>query len=72
MYNETKKACNDRYLAKFEKIWIRVTPEEKKIIEQNAKNAINPDPKKIGKSVNQYLRDLALPGNLDQKESHEN
>jgi uncharacterized protein (DUF1778 family) len=52
MYNETKKACNDRYLAKFSKIWIRVTPEEKVIIAQNAKLS--------GKSVNQYLKDLGL------------
>ena len=52
MYNETKKACNNRYLAKFSTVLIRITPEEKTEIEKNAKNA--------GKSVSKYLKDLGL------------
>ena len=55
MYNETRNASNERYLAKFSKIWIRVTPEEKVIIEHNAKLS--------GKSVTQYLKDLGLSNN---------
>lgn len=51
-YTEKRKAANERYLAKFAEIRIRITPEEKKIIEDKAKEA--------GKSVNQYLKDLAL------------
>ena len=56
-YTEKRKASNEKYLAKFEKITFRVTPEEKKIIEENARNA--------GKSVNQFLKDLAL-GNVEK------
>ncbi len=51
-YTEKKKASNARYLAKQAEIRIRIKPEEKTIIENNAKRA--------GKSVNQYIRDLAL------------
>ena len=51
-YTEKKKASNERYLAKFKEIRIRTTPEEKKIIEEKARAA--------GKSVNQFLKDLAL------------
>ena len=32
-YNQSKKECNERYLAKLVKPTIRMTPEEKKIIE---------------------------------------
>lgn len=56
-YTEKKKASNERYLAKFAEIKLRITPEEKKIIEENARNA--------GKSVNQFLKDLAL-GNTEK------
>ena len=28
MYNETKKACNDRYLQKFKQVTLRLLPEE--------------------------------------------
>lgn len=51
-YTEKKKASNERYLAKLAEIRIRMTPEEKTRIEQKASAA--------GKSVNQYLKDLAL------------
>lgn len=51
-YTEKKKESNKRYLAKFAEIRIRISPEEKKIIEQKAMEQ--------GKSVNQYLKDLAL------------
>lgn len=51
-YTEKRKASNEKYLAKFAEIRIRITPEEKKIIEDNARN--------VGKSVNQYLKDLGL------------
>ena len=51
-YTEKKKASNERYLAKFDRILFRVLPEEKKQIEAYAREA--------GKSVNQYLKDLAL------------
>lgn len=49
-YNDSKKECNERYLKKFDKILLRVLPEEKRTIELNAQQA--------GKSVNQYLKDL--------------
>lgn len=51
-YNESKKACNARYLSKFKEIRLRTTEEEKKIIEEKAKAE--------NKSVNRYLIDLAL------------
>lgn len=51
-YNDAKKRCNEKYLAKFEKILLRITPDEKKAIEQNAAKA--------GKSVNQFLKDRGL------------
>jgi predicted HicB family RNase H-like nuclease len=51
-YTEAKKACNERYLAKFAEIRLRTTPEEKKAIEKKAKAA--------GKSVNKYIKDIIL------------
>lgn len=51
-YTEKKKASNEKYLKKFINITFRTTPEEKQIIEEKAKTA--------GKSINQYLKDLAL------------
>lgn len=51
-YNAAKKRANEKYLSKLSEIRIRMTPEEKRIIEVNAHNA--------GKSVNQYLRDLGI------------
>ena len=33
-YNESKKKCNEKYLAKFARPTIRMTEEEKKIIEK--------------------------------------
>lgn len=51
-YNETKKKCNERYLAKFVKPTIRMTEEEKKIIEQAASRS--------GKSFNRFMIDCAL------------
>ena len=35
-YNESKKKCNEKYLAKFARPTIRMTEEEKKIIEKAA------------------------------------
>lgn len=51
-YNDAKKRCNEKYLAKLDKILLRVTPEEKKEIEKRANQE--------NKSVNQYLKDKAL------------
>lgn len=51
-YTEKKKASNERYLAKFERITFRVTADEKQTIEEKASKA--------GKSVNKYLKDKAL------------
>lgn len=51
-YTEAQAKSAKKYLSKFAEIRIRVMPEEKTIIEQKAKEA--------GKSVNQYLKDLAL------------
>lgn len=51
-YNESKKKCNEKYLAKFVKPTIRMTEEEKKIIEQAAL--------KEGKSFNRFMIDCAV------------
>lgn len=51
-YNESKKKCNERYLAKFVKPTIRMTEEEKRIIEQAAAEA--------GKSFNRFMIDCAI------------
>ena len=51
-YTEKRKASNERYLSKFDRITFRVTPEEHAEIERKARKA--------GKSVNQYLKDRAL------------
>ena len=51
-YNESKKKCNEKYLAKFARPTIRMTEEEKKIIEKAAISA--------GKSFNRYMIDCAL------------
>lgn len=51
-YTEKRKASNERYLAKFVKPTIRMTEEEKKIIEKAAISA--------GKSFNRYMIDCAL------------
>lgn len=51
-YNESKKRCNEKYLAKFVKPTIRMTEEEKKIIEQAAS--------KEDKSFNRFMIDCAL------------
>ena len=51
-YTEKKKASNERYLAKLQMIPFRVKPEEKREIEQKAREA--------GKSVNQYIKDAVL------------
>ena len=51
-YNEAKKKCNERYLAKFVKPTIRMTEEEKRIIEHAANKA--------GKSFNRFIIDCAL------------
>ena len=51
-YTEKKKASNEKYLAKLEKPTIRMTPEEKKVIEQGARAA--------GKSFTRFMVDCAL------------
>ena len=51
-YTEARKKCNEKYLAKFDKITIRITPEEHREIERLALAA--------GKSINQYIKDRAL------------
>lgn len=51
-YNKAKKECNARYLSKFEKPTIRMTKEEKDIIEKAAQKA--------GKSFNRYVVDCAI------------
>ena len=56
MEEKTKYQINkkyaEKYLSQFEKITLRVKPEEKKQIESLASAA--------GKSVNQYMKDKAL------------
>jgi uncharacterized protein (DUF1778 family) len=51
-YTDKKKASNEKYLAKFVKPTIRMTADEKKIIEQGARQA--------GKSFNRFMLDCAL------------
>lgn len=51
-YNESKKRCNEKYLSKFVKPTIRMTEEEKQIIEQAAI--------KEGKSFNRFMIDCAV------------
>lgn len=51
-YNEARKRANEKYLSKLAEIRIRMTPEEKRIIEEKAQAE--------GKSVNQFLKDRAL------------
>ena len=51
-YTEKRKASNKKYMDKLSRTVIWTTPEEKKQIEAKAHAA--------GKSVNQYLKDLAL------------
>ena len=51
-YTEAQKKSAEKYLAQFDKITLRVKPEEKQQIERKAAEQ--------GKSVNQFLKDLAL------------
>jgi len=51
-YTEAQAASAKRYLSKFAEIRIRLQPEEKAEIERRAAEA--------GKSVNQYIKDIAL------------
>ena len=51
-YTEKKKESNKRYMDKLTRCTLWLLPEEKKEIERGAREA--------GKSVNQYLKDLAL------------
>lgn len=51
-YTAAQAESAKKYLSQFAEIRIRLQPEEKQIIMDNAK--------KEGKSVNQYLKDLAL------------
>ncbi len=62
-YTEKRKASNKKYMDKLARCTIWITPEEKKIIEQKAAAA--------GKSVNQYLKDLALNPEEQTKEIKE-
>lgn len=60
-YTEKKKASNERYLAKLVKPTIRMTEEEKQIIEQGAIKA--------GKSFNRFMIDCALQISENMKEN---
>lgn len=51
-YTEKKKASNEKYLAKLVKPTVRMTAEEKRIIEHGARQA--------GKSFNRFIIDCAL------------
>lgn len=51
-YTEKRKASNERYLSKLVKPTIRMTPEEKRIIEDAAMSN--------GKSFNRFVLDCAL------------
>ena len=51
-YTDKKKESNKKYMDKLSRIVLWTTPEEKAIIESKAKAA--------GKSMNQYIKDLAL------------
>ena len=51
-YTEKRKASNERYLAKLVKPTVRMTPEEKEIIENAAAKA--------GKSFTRFMVDCAL------------
>lgn len=51
-YTKAQAASAKKYLSQFAEIRIRLQPEEKEIIETKAAAA--------GKSVNQYIKDLAL------------
>lgn len=51
-YTEAKKKSNERYLKKLVKPTVRMTPEEKEVIEQAAISC--------GKSFNRYMIDCAL------------
>ena len=51
-YTPAQAASSKKYLSQFAEIRIRMQPEEKKIIEEKAA--------KEGKSVNQFIKDLAL------------
>ena len=51
-YTEAQKRSAEKYLSKFAEIRIRLTPEEKKEVEEKAR--LN------GKSVNQFVKDAVL------------
>lgn len=51
-YTEKRKASNEKYLKNFVKPTIRMTPEEKQIIDRAAE--------KSGKSFTRYMVDCAL------------
>lgn len=51
-YNDAKKKANAKYLRKQAEIRIRMTPEDKKAIEDKAREE--------NKSVNQYVKDRIL------------
>lgn len=51
-YNQAKKECNERYLAKFVKTYIRMTQEEHEKIVKAAELE--------GKSFNRFVIDCAL------------
>lgn len=46
-YTEAKKRANEKYLSKLTRLYVWCTPEEKKAIEDKAKEA--------GQSVNKYV-----------------
>lgn len=51
-YTEAQKRSAEKYLSQFEKITLRVKPDEKREIERKAIES--------GKSVNQYIKDRIL------------
>ena len=51
-YTEKKKESNKKYMDKLARISIWLTPTEKEFIEIKAQS--------VGKSLNQYMKDLAL------------
>ncbi len=48
-YTEARKEANKRYMDTLKRVTLWLTPEEKELIEQTAKDE--------GKSVNQYIKD---------------
>lgn len=64
-YTEKRKASNKRYMDKLTRITLWLKPEEKKLIEDQAKAA--------GKKTSEYIKDIILPLRVkDQAEKEDN